>query len=101
MTVALSVQVPVAPAQRLDVLSVLDETVIDELQARILCAEERAAGLECALASNRRIGMAVGILMCQRRLTEEQAIALLKTHSQHCNVKVRELAETVIYTGTL
>jgi hypothetical protein len=39
--------------------------------------------------------------MCQRQLTEDQAIALLKTHSQRCNVKVRELAETVIFTGML
>ena len=96
MTVGLSVEVPAAPVQRFDVL-----TVLDQLQARIRSAEERAAGLQRALASNRRIGMAVGILMCQRRLTEDQAIALLKTHSQHCNIKVRELAETVIFTGTL
>ena len=96
MTVGLSVEVPAAPVQRLDVL-----TGLVELQARIRSAEERAAGLQSALVSNRRIGMAVGILMCQRRLTEEQAIALLKTHSQHCNIKVRELAETVIFTGTL
>jgi hypothetical protein len=30
-----------------------------------------------------------------------QAIALLMTHSQQRNVKVRELAETVIFTGML
>jgi AmiR/NasT family two-component response regulator len=96
MTVCLSVEVPAAPARRFDVL-----TVLEELQARIRSAEERADGLQHALASNRRIGMAVGILMCQRRLTEDQAIALLRTRSQSCNVKVRELAETAIYTGTL
>jgi len=99
MSVDLSVEVPAAPAQRFDPLAVL--AVLDELQARVRSAEDKAAGLERALTSNRRIGMAVGILMCQRRLTEDQAIALLKTHSQNCNVKVRELAETVIFTGTL
>ena len=42
------------------------------------------------------IGMAVGILMCQRQLTEDQAIAVLKTHSQQRNVKLRELARALV-----
>jgi AmiR/NasT family two-component response regulator len=96
MTVDLSVEVPAAPVQRFDVLAELDQ-----LQARVRSAEERAANLERGLATNRRIGIAVGILMCRRQLTADQAIAILTTHSQHRNVKVRELAETVIYTGTL
>jgi AmiR/NasT family two-component response regulator len=96
MTVGLSVEVSAAPAQRFDVLAVLDR-----LQARIRSAEDRAANLERALATNRRIGIAIGILMCQRQLTADQAIAVLKTHSQDHNVKLRDLAETVIYTGTL
>lgn len=76
-------------------------TPLAELRVRVQSAEDRAAGLERALASNRRIGMAIGILMSQHRLTEHQAIAVLTAHSQHHNVKVRELAETVILTGTL
>jgi len=96
MTVVLPVEVPAAPAQRFDVL-----TVLDQLQARVRSAEERAAGLERALASSRRIGMAVGILMCRHQLTDDQAIAILKAESQRRNVKVRGLAETVIYTGTI
>ncbi|MGY1618835.1 ANTAR domain-containing protein [Geodermatophilus sp. SYSU D00691] len=87
---------PAVPAQRSDV-----RPLLDQLQARLRFAEDRAAGLERAVTSNRRIGMAVGILMCQHQLTEEQAIAMLKTRSQHRNIKVRELAETVIYTGRL
>jgi len=96
MTVDLTAEATAAPAERFDVL-----TLIDQLQARVRSAEDRAALLERALASNRRIGMAVGILMCRSQLTEDQAIAVLKTHSQHRNVKVRALAETVIYTGTI
>jgi AmiR/NasT family two-component response regulator len=92
----LSVEEPVAPAEPIDALAVLDE-----LHARIRSAEDRATNLERALASNRRIGIAIGILMCQGQLTDDQAVALLVTHSQHRNVKVRELAETVIFTGTL
>ncbi len=53
--------------------------------------------MEGALASNPRIG----ILMCRHRLADDRAIAILKTHSQHRNVKVRELAETVIRTREL
>jgi AmiR/NasT family two-component response regulator len=93
MTVDVSVE---APALRFDVLAELDQ-----LQARVRSAEDKAANLERALVTNRRIGIAVGILMCQHQLTADQAIATLTTHSQHRNVKVRELAETVIYTGAL
>ena len=73
MTVGLPVEVPAAPTQRFDLL-----TVLERLQARVRSAEDRAASLEQALATNRQIGIAIGILMCQRRLTEDQAIALLE-----------------------
>jgi AmiR/NasT family two-component response regulator len=96
MSVDLSVDVAAAPVQRFDVL-----TVLDQVQARVRSAEDEAAGLERALLTTRRIGMAVGILMCRQQLTEDQAVAVPKTHGQHCNVKLRELAETVIDTGTL
>ena len=96
MPVCLSVEEPAAPAQRFDVLAELDE-----LQARARSAEDRAANLERALATNRRIGIAIGILMARRQLTDDQAIATLKAQSQHRNVKVQELAEAVIYAGTL
>jgi AmiR/NasT family two-component response regulator len=96
MGVGLSVQEPAVAAHRFDVLAELEE-----LQERVRSAEDKAANLECALATNRRIGIAIGILMCRHQLTADQAIATLKTHSQHRNLKLRELAETVIYTGTL
>jgi len=96
MTVDGTVEAPAAPAQRFELLAELDE-----LQGRVRSAEDRAVNVERALATNRRIGIAIGILMCQRRLTDDQAIATLTTHSQHRNVKVREPAETVIFTGTL
>ncbi|MGY1740608.1 MULTISPECIES: ANTAR domain-containing protein [unclassified Blastococcus] len=96
MTVDPSVEAPATPAHRCAVLAELDQ-----LHARVRSAEDRAANLEPALTTNRRIGIAIGILMCQRQLTADQAFALLATHSQKSNVKVRELAETVIYTGSL
>lgn len=72
-----------------------------DLRARVRTAETKAANLEVALVTNRRIGMAVGILMCQLRVTEDRAFAVLCQHSQDHNVKVRVLAEEVIYTGNL
>jgi AmiR/NasT family two-component response regulator len=75
--------------------------VLADLRARVLTAETTAANLEVALATNRRIGIAVGILMCRSGVTEAQAFAVLSKHSQDHNVKVRDLAEQVIYTGSL
>jgi hypothetical protein len=75
--------------------------VLADLRARVVTAETKAANLEVALATNRRIGIAVGILMCRLGVTEDQAFAVLSKHSQDRNVKVRDLAEEVIYTGSL
>ncbi|SDG23184.1 ANTAR domain-containing protein [Pseudonocardia oroxyli] len=96
MITSSSAQASVVPAPRSDA-----DPELDELQARLRAAEERVANLERALLSNRRIGVAVGILMCSRRLTDEQAITALVAESQRRNRKVRELAETLILTGTL
>jgi ANTAR domain len=74
--------------------------VLADLLAQVRAAEAKAAHLESALATNRRIGIAVGILMCRLQLPEDRALAVLWKHSQDHNVKVRDLAEEVIYTGT-
>jgi|tagenome__1003787_1003787.scaffolds.fasta_scaffold20954868_3 AmiR/NasT family two-component response regulator len=74
---------------------------LQDLRARVRAAEHKASTLEAGLLSNRRIGMAVGILMCRLHLTEDDAFELLRQESQRRNTKVRVLAETVIYTGTL
>jgi AmiR/NasT family two-component response regulator len=44
--------------------------------------------------------MAMGILLAHH-LTEEQAFDALRQESMRRNVKLRDLAEEVIYTGTL
>jgi AmiR/NasT family two-component response regulator len=62
-------------------------------------AYAHAEHLEHALASSRQIGMAMGILMERHRFTEEQAFDRLRDLSQRRNVKLRELAEQIIYTG--
>jgi hypothetical protein len=72
-----------------------------ELQKRLWAAERRADSLERGLMSNRRIGMAIGVLLTVRHLTDQQAFEALRQESMRRNVKLRDLAEEVIYTGTL
>jgi hypothetical protein len=62
---------------------------------------DQAAHLKEALATNRRIGMAIGILMNVHKVTEDEAFALLRATSQNLNVKLRLVADDVARTGTL
>jgi hypothetical protein len=58
-----------------------------------------AANLHAALASREIIGQAQGILMERERITAEQAFDVLRTASQHLNVRLREVAQTLVDTG--
>ena len=71
------------------------------LRDQVRRAEERVANLELALLTNRRIGIAVGILMRGLPATEEQAWGVLKSVSMRANVKIRDVAEQVIRTGAV
>jgi GAF domain-containing protein len=62
---------------------------------------ERVENLETALQSNRRIGMAIGILMAARKVTDAEAFALMRKLSQQTHRKLAEIAEDVIFTGDL
>lgn len=61
----------------------------------------RAENLASALESNRRIGVAVGVLMARGNTTEERAFALLSQTSQALNRKVVDVADDVVLTGAL
>jgi len=54
-----------------------------------------------ALESRDVIGQAKGILMAQRCCTPDAAFEALRKVSQHRNVKLREVAEQVVYLGKL
>jgi AmiR/NasT family two-component response regulator len=75
-------------------LSLLRQYAFDEL-------EDRAANLQAALAGNRRIGTALGVLMALRRITADEAFDMLRARSQQSNRKLRDIAEEVILTGTI
>ena len=47
------------------------------------------------------IGQAKGILMARRGCTPDAAFEALRTASQHRNIKLREIAEQVVYLGDL
>ena len=64
-------------------------------------ARRRIENLETALQSNRRIGVAIGILMSRHGLSEDDAFALLAEASQLTNRKLRDIAEEVVYEGDL
>jgi hypothetical protein len=57
--------------------------------------------LERALASNRQIGAAIGVLMAQHRITQDQALDLLRMASQNRHRKLVDIAADVVDTGTL
>jgi AmiR/NasT family two-component response regulator len=57
-------------------------------------ASAHAAHLQGALASNRQIGMAMGILMERHKLTQEQAFDQVR--DQRSNVMLCDVAEQVI-----
>jgi AmiR/NasT family two-component response regulator len=71
------------------------------LRRELADARSTILNLEIALQSNRRIGMAIGIVMGQLAVTEEEAFGRLRLVSQTTNRKLREVAEEVIYTGEL
>jgi AmiR/NasT family two-component response regulator len=43
----------------------------------------------------------MGILMASMKLTEDAAFDLLRVTSQHTHRKLREIAESVVLTGTV
>jgi len=84
----------------------------DQLAQRIaaICAAHAAVGfrwaqtahnLRQAIASREEIGQAVGILVERMRITPEQAFQELNRVSSHTNLKVRDLARTIVLTGQL
>ncbi len=57
--------------------------------------------LERALQSNRTIGMAMGVLMNQYKITQDEAFDLLRMASQHGHRKLVDVAMDVTETGIL
>ena len=72
---------------------------LSETRAALDRVTQQVEALKRALVTSRQIGMAVGILMERHRLTTDQAFGFLRDLSQRENVKLRDIAEQIIYTG--
>jgi len=78
-------------------------------QASVACVNAEAYWRTCTLTEHLRealesrdvIGQAKGILMARRNCTPEVAFEALRRASQHRNIKLREIAEQVVYLGDL
>ena len=66
-----------------------------------MLANDRARNLKRALESNREIGVAIGVLMHEHRLSRVQAFDVLRAASQDSNRKLADMAIEVVDTGTL
>jgi hypothetical protein len=73
----------------------------DQLGFELEQARARIGNLEVALETSREIGIAVGIVMFQHKLSPEQGFDLLRRISQSAHRKVREVAADIATTGLI
>ncbi|MFD5625672.1 GAF and ANTAR domain-containing protein [Streptomyces sp. NPDC127072] len=71
-----------------------------ELAQRIADVQAFAADLQAAMKSRTVIDQAMGVIMGQQRCTPERAFEVLRTASQHRNVKLRDLCAELIASIT-
>ena len=73
-----------------------NRTIEPDLSQQVRALTAQVSQLTFARDSNRRIGMAMGIVMNQRQVDEEDAFDVLRRISQNTNRKLRDIAEDVI-----
>ncbi|GIG20221.1 RNA-binding protein [Cellulomonas chitinilytica] len=61
---------------------------------------ELNADLRAAIASRAVIDQAIGVILAQNRCTQDEAMAILRAASQHRNVKLRDIAASIIEAVT-
>ena len=66
-----------------------------------MSSSRREANLERALESRDVIGQAKGILIAHQQMTADEAFEALRQASRNLNVKLRDVADRVVYTGEL
>ncbi|WP_158580666.1 GAF and ANTAR domain-containing protein [Cellulomonas rhizosphaerae] len=57
---------------------------------------ELNADLRAALASRAVIDQAIGVILAQNRCSEDEALKILRAASQHRNVKLRDVAASIV-----
>ena len=81
---------------KLEAVEMVDREMIAELQADGELSREHAKEMEQALRSSRVIGAAIGMLMANRDISEDQAFAVLAKASQDSNRKLRDVAQLLV-----
>jgi GAF domain-containing protein len=66
------------------------------LMLRLASASELSEQLRSSLTSRAVIYQALGVLMAQERCTQAKAFEILRTASQHSNLKLRDIAVAII-----
>jgi len=61
--------------------------------------EQKVENLQAALVTRQLIGQAEGILIERERISSDDAFDILRRASQHLNVKLREIARSLVETG--
>ncbi len=61
--------------------------------------KRQSSNLHAALATREIIGQAQGILIERERVTPDQAFDILRRASQHLNLKLRDVAQSLVETG--
>jgi GAF domain-containing protein len=88
----------------------IEEFADDEVEAAKVVAAHASVALARlrserdlwrAIDSRHLVGQAQGILMERYRITPEKAFAVLRRHSQQHNIKLHEIAATLVRTGKL
>ncbi|MFE5212747.1 ANTAR domain-containing protein [Streptomyces sp. NPDC056600] len=72
------------------------EAVAGAAADRVFALEAEVAQLKEAVTSHAVVDQAIGSLVALARVTPDQGWAVLKEVSQHTNVKLRQVAETVL-----
>ncbi|WP_185747311.1 ANTAR domain-containing protein [Humibacillus xanthopallidus] len=83
-----------------DALTETEQFILEMLE-RLDAADVKAGQLQLALDHSRDIGAAVGVLMSQHRMPQDEAFELLRQTSQDQNRKLYALALDVVRTGEL
>lgn len=72
----------------------------ERLADRVQRTQGKAAKGQAALGSNRRIGMAMGILAATQAIDAQAAFAMLREESQRTKTTLRDVTERVIATAS-
>jgi hypothetical protein len=87
-------------ADAMEAKSLVDREMIAELQSEGVLSQEHAEQMDEALRSSRTIGAAIGLVMANRGVGQDEAFLILKRASQNNNRKVRDLAAELVATGS-